>query len=274
MKEDTNLKPVALRYNSNKTRYDLLEPYALEQLAKVFTKGAEKYAPYNWMKGMEWSKMVASLKRHLAAFEQGEDFDKESGLYHMAHCAWNAMGIVSYYKHRPEFDDRQHSYLQTKKIGLDIDEVIADWLPDWCNYWGLDVPNCWYFDRDIKGKFEKMIAANKLDGFYLNLKPLIKPIDIPFEPHCYVTSRPVDTAITEKWLDMHGFPARPVITVPLGTSKAGALKEAGVDIFVDDRYDNFVELNKAGICTYLFDHAHNHRYDVGYKRIYSLKDLI
>ena len=37
-----------LRYNQNKLRYDLLEPFAIEQLAKVFTKGAEKYAPHNW----------------------------------------------------------------------------------------------------------------------------------------------------------------------------------------------------------------------------------
>jgi uncharacterized HAD superfamily protein len=71
------------------------------------------------------------------------------------------------------------------------------------------------------------------------LPPKTLPKDIPFEPHCYVTSRPVDTAITEQWLDKHGYPARPVITVPLGASKVEAIREAGVEIFVDDRFDNF-----------------------------------
>lgn len=263
----------ALRYNEDKSRYDLLEPYAMEQLVKIFTFGSKKYADHNWMKGMKWSKMLASLKRHIAAFEKGEDFDQESNLPHMAHAAWNAMGLISYMKYHPEYDDRQHSYLRTKKIGLDIDEVLADWLVDWCNYWGLDVPTSWYFDRDILNKFEKMKESGKLDGFYLNLKPLIKPEDIPFEPHCYVTSRPVSTEITEKWLDMHGFPARPVISVPVGTSKVDVLKKEGVDIFIDDRFDNFVELNKAGICTFLYDQPHNRRYNVGYKRITSMKDF-
>ncbi len=265
---------LGLRYNEGKPRYDLLEPYAIDQLAKVFTKGAEKYEDRNWEKGMKWSSMLASLKRHIAAFEKGEDFDKESGLSHMSHAAWNAMGLVTYTKTHPELDDRDHKYLHPKKIGLDIDEVICDWVRDWCNYWGMDVPNSWFFDRNIGEKFDKMRASGKLDGFYANLKPLVDPNEIPFEPHCYVTSRPVDSSITEAWLDKHGFPARPVITVPVGTSKVDVIKNAGVEIFVDDRYDNFIELNNAGICTFLYDQPHNRRYDVGYKRIKSLKELI
>lgn len=35
----------------------------------------------------------------------------------------------------------------------------------------------------------------------------------------------------------------------------------------------YYDKNKAGICTYLYDRPHNHRYDVGHKRIYSLKEL-
>lgn len=262
-----------LRYNQGKLRYDLLHPTAQEGIVKVLTKGAEKYAPRNWEKGMPWSDVISSLKRHLAAIEKGEDYDAESGLLHIDHVQCNAHFLSAYYKIAPHYDDRNHNYLKHKKVGLDIDEVIADWLTDWCNYWGQEVPTSWFFDRDIMEKFNMMKDNGKLDGFYLNLKPLIKPEDIPFEPHCYVTSRPVDTKITEQWLDMHGFPARPVITVPLGSSKVDVIKEAGVEIFVDDRFDNFVELNRAGICTYLFDQPHNRRYDVGHKRIKSLKEI-
>lgn len=95
------------RKNEGKTRHDLLEPYAIEQVAKVFSLGAVKYAPYDWlMGGMPYSKMLASLKRHINAFEMGEDLDPETGLHHMAHAAWNALGIVSYSKWFPENDDR------------------------------------------------------------------------------------------------------------------------------------------------------------------------
>jgi len=47
-----------------------------------------------------------------------------------------------------------------------------------------------------------------------------------------------------------------------------------VEAYVDDRFENFVELNNAGICCFLFDAPHNTRYDVGYKRIKSLSELV
>jgi hypothetical protein len=268
------MKEQGLRYNTGKARYDLLEPYAIEQLVKVFTRGAEKYAPHNWLKGLPWMEVVASLERHLAAFKQGEDFDKETELLHMAHVAWNALAIVSYYKHAPQYDNRRLPYLQHPKIGLDIDEVLCDWVGGWIELWGIDRPKTWFFDRDIMEKFNKMKEDGTIEEFYLNLKPKISPCEIPFEPHCYVTSRPVPTEITERWLDMNGFSARPVYTVHAGESKLDVIKSSGLEVFVDDRFDNFEELNKNGICTFLMDAEHNRRYNVGYKRIYHLKDLL
>lgn len=97
----------ALRSNVGKLRYDLLEPYAIQELARVFTKGAEKYEDNNWLNGgMDYSKMLASLKRHIAAFEMGEDIDPETQCHHMALAAWNALGIVTYSRYFPENDDR------------------------------------------------------------------------------------------------------------------------------------------------------------------------
>lgn len=262
-----------LRYNSGKLRYDLEPVYAREQLIKVLTKGAEKYAPRNWENGMSWMSVVASLKRHLAAFEKSEDIDHETGLLHMAHVMCNAAFLVEYYKIYPQGDDRPHRY-HNLKIGLDIDEVICDWLGAWCEMWNIEKPTSWFFDRDLKERFDEMEKKGTLNDFYLNLKPLLKPEDIPFEPHCYITSRRVPSEITEKWLDLNGFPTKPVYTVQPNTTKVDVAKESGIDIYVDDRFENFVELNKAGICTFLYDAPHNKRYDVGYKRIYSLKELV
>lgn len=264
-----------LRYNEGKLRYDLLEPYAIEELVKVFTRGAEKYAPRNWEKGMDWSKMLASLKRHIAEWEKGDDFDKESGLYHMAHAAWNALALVSFYKIAPQFDDRKHSYLKIPKIGLDIDEVLCDWVGGWIEKRGIkERPHSWLFDRHIAEEFEKMEKDGTLNDYMLSLKPLISAKDIPFEPYCYITARRVPNEISEKWLDMNGFPTAKVYTVPPNTSKVEVAKKAGVEIFVDDNYKNFVEMNNAGICTYLYDAPHNRRYEVGNKRIKTLKELI
>lgn len=267
-------KEEGLRYNEGKNRLSLFEPHAVEELGKVFTKGSEKYLPRNWEKGMAWSKVLDSLKRHLNEFEKGNDYDPETNLFHIAHAAWNALALVSYYKLYPQGDDRPHSYLNPKKIYLDIDEVLAKWTPAWCKKWNIQEPSSWYFDRHIISRFDEMRKNEELDNFYLNLEVLTPASEIPFEPAGYVTSRPVSTEITEQWLDANGFPHRPVYTVGLGQSKVEVLKELDCDIFVDDRFDNFVELNRAGICTYLFDAAHNQRYDVGYKRIKLLKELI
>lgn len=101
------------RNNEGKLRYDLVEPYAMRELVKVFTGGAKKYDDHNWLNGgMDYSKMLASLKRHIAAFEMGEDYDPEMSelvgepVHHMAMAAWNALGLVSYSKWFPENDDR------------------------------------------------------------------------------------------------------------------------------------------------------------------------
>jgi 5'(3')-deoxyribonucleotidase len=261
------MKEEGLRFNEGKTRHDLVPVFAQEQYAK--------YADRNWEKGMSWSKVLASLKRHIIAFENGEDHDKETGVLHSAHIMCNAAFLTEYYKIFPQGDDRPHKYLSVPKIGLDIDCVLADWVGAWMKYWDIkDTPDSWFFDRDISSKFSAMKEARALRSFYLSLPRMVDPKDIPFEPHCYVTSRPVSTGVSEEWLDKNGFPTKPVHTVGLDESKVDVIKNAGVEIFVDDRFENFVELNNAGVCCYLFDAPHNQRYDVGYKRIKSLKELL
>lgn len=263
-----------LRYNTGKLRMDLVQPWAHEQMVKVLTKGAEKYADRNWERGMAWTTALASLKRHLLAYEKGEDYDPETGILHIAHVACNAHFLTAYYKLYPQGDDRQHDYLKGVRIGLDIDEVICDWLGGWTEKFSLDVPSNWYFDRSIIDRFDELREKNELDKFYLSLLPLVDPKDVPFEPHCYITSRPVDTHITEQWLDLHGFPARPVYTVGVGKTKVDIAKEQKLDIFVDDAFHNFKQLNEAGICCFLIDRPHNHRYNVGFKRIKDLAEIL
>ena len=161
------------------------------------------------------------------------------------------------------------------KIGLDIDGVLADFSLAWHNvYLEIDPrPNTWFFDSKIKERFNNMRDNGTLNDFYLNIEPLLKPDDIPFEPYCYITSRPVSKEISEQWLGKHGFPNKKVISLELKASKVQAAKEAGVEIFIDDCYDNFVELNKGGITTYLYTQPWNVKYDVGHMRIKSLKEL-
>ena len=51
---------------------ELLSPYSLWQLSTWLGKGAEKYAPRNWEKGILFSVCVGKLMRHLAEYEMGK----------------------------------------------------------------------------------------------------------------------------------------------------------------------------------------------------------
>jgi uncharacterized HAD superfamily protein len=262
-----------LRFNEGKLRYDLVHPFAHEEMVKVLTMGANKYEPRNWEKGMLWSNVISSLKRHLAAIEKGEDFDNESGLLHASHLACNAHFLTAYYKIYPQGDDRQHNYLSDLKIGLDIDEVLCGWVGAWCKEFNIKIPEVWSFSYSNKEKFKELSESGKLNDFYLNLPRIVNPSDLPFEPHCYITSRSVPIDLTMRWLENNGFPCKTVYSVGFGESKIDAAKSSGIDIFIDDYYSNFVQLNKAGICTYLWDAPHNQRYNVGYKRIFNFDNF-
>ena len=263
-------KGEGLRFNSNKPRYDLLHPVAQAGIVSVLTAGANKYAPRNWERGMNWSTVLASLKRHIAAIELGEDYDKETGLLHIDHVQCNAHFLSAYYKIFPQGDDRRHKYLELPKVGLDIDEVLADFVGGLMKRFPDTVDRAVYWnDYKLQKNFKEVIND---ESFWLELETKVD--SLPFEPHCYITSRPCSTEITEKWLASKGFPKAPVYTVGLDKSKVEVAKEAGIDIFVDDAYHNFVELNKAGILCYLYNAPHNERYDVGHKRIKNLEDLM
>lgn len=263
----------AMRFNEGKVRHDLLEPFAINELAKVFTKGAEKYAIHNWLKGMEWSKVIASLKRHINKFELGEDLDQETGLYHMAHAAWNAMALVSYYKYFPQGDDRLNLLVKQPRISLDIDDVLADFVGEWRKLYNLPEATTYHFDWQMMERFRKMHESDTYMDFLLQLPTVSRPEDMAFDPVCYVTARALDKkAITEEWLKINGFPSASVHFTSNG-SKLDILKELKVDIHIDDSYSTFRELNANGVCCLLFDRPHNRKHDVGAKRIYSLNEL-
>jgi Domain of unknown function (DUF5664) len=98
--------PVAgMKHDADKPRMDLLDPYAMEQLAHVLTFGAKKYAPHNWRGGISRMRLLAALLRHTFAYLGGADKDDETGLSHIAHAMCCCMFILGL-EHRKDLDDR------------------------------------------------------------------------------------------------------------------------------------------------------------------------
>jgi len=95
------------RFSEGKIRHDLIAPWALDQIAKVYTYGTIKYDDDNWWKGMKWKKAVfGCILRHVWKWFRGEQNDDESGLHHLAHAAWNCMTLMEYERNRLGIDDR------------------------------------------------------------------------------------------------------------------------------------------------------------------------
>lgn len=82
--------PKGLKFDGNKLRMELLDPLAMEGLAAVLTFGAKKYNAWNWLKGIEYSRLIGAMKRHLSEIEKGNYIDPESGEPHIDHlgCCW------------------------------------------------------------------------------------------------------------------------------------------------------------------------------------------
>jgi dATP/dGTP diphosphohydrolase len=89
-------------------RFDLIPPAALEELACVYGRGAQKYAANNWRKGYAWGLSVGALQRHLSKWLQGGERD-EMGNHHMIQVAWHAFCLYTFQRFGLGTDDRQEA---------------------------------------------------------------------------------------------------------------------------------------------------------------------
>jgi hypothetical protein len=108
----------AIQHKNKKVMLNLSSPIADAGVAAVFTQSAKgKYAPHDWRKGMPWQSRIASLKRHLAQYEAGIDYDTHlptctpactdhSMLPHIDHIAANCIILQEFFRTKGEFDDR------------------------------------------------------------------------------------------------------------------------------------------------------------------------
>lgn len=75
---------------------DLIPPLFMKLVALVLLFGARKYAKNNWLKGMSWTEVATGARRHIDLFLEGEEYDGESKLPHLAHAACCLMFLIWY----------------------------------------------------------------------------------------------------------------------------------------------------------------------------------
>ena len=71
---------------------------ALTEVAKVGTFGAQKYTDNGWLVVPDgFRRYEDAQQRHAALRHMDEEHDRESGLSHLAHEAWNALAKLDLY---------------------------------------------------------------------------------------------------------------------------------------------------------------------------------
>jgi hypothetical protein len=98
-----------VKHDAEKVRHELVPSHALEQVARVFTFGAKKYADENYLRGTNWRRYIGAALRHLHAFARGEDNDPETGESHLAHLICCAMMLLELKRVGTGTDDRVKS---------------------------------------------------------------------------------------------------------------------------------------------------------------------
>lgn len=82
-----------------KLRWDLLPLAEIEDIVRVYTEGAKKYADSSWQDIPDgFNRYLGALMRHLVAYTKGERYDKE-GFMHLSAVCWNAIALLYYDKH-------------------------------------------------------------------------------------------------------------------------------------------------------------------------------
>ena len=93
------------------SRIDLLPLGVLLEVGQVARMGAEKYGERNIdtavLKGLvNNGSFLGAALRHIIAWSEREDIDKESGLSHIVHAIWNLMMLAKFNKSGLIKDDR------------------------------------------------------------------------------------------------------------------------------------------------------------------------
>lgn len=123
----TNKSPGA-KFDQGKLRWDLVPP-EFEEVVKVLTFGAQKYADRNWENGISYGRLFAATMRHLWEFVKGNRTDPETGLHHLAHAACDVLFLLTYERRgmARDFNDLSQVYLSgTSKTKMPFNAAMKE----------------------------------------------------------------------------------------------------------------------------------------------------
>jgi len=83
-----------MKKNEGKPKLSLIYKSFMDEIAKVREYGVEKYGNKEDWRTTDSELHYDACLRHIFAYIDGEEIDKESGLSHLAHAACNLMFLI------------------------------------------------------------------------------------------------------------------------------------------------------------------------------------
>lgn len=81
-----------IKHDNDKPDLSLVPRALLEETAYAFMHGAKKYGRYNYLKGLDSTRLIAAAMRHLAAYADGEEYDADG--FHTLGGASASIGML------------------------------------------------------------------------------------------------------------------------------------------------------------------------------------
>ncbi len=106
-------------------RFDLISPYGLMELAKVYEEGAKQKGERNWEQGFPISRCIDSALRHISQYAMGMRDER-----HLAQAVWQLFAIIHF-----------EALIAAGKLSVELNDMPArEALPD-----------IWYFAHPYSG---------------------------------------------------------------------------------------------------------------------------
>lgn len=99
-------KSLGRKNDTGKPRISLIPKDAIWGMANGLTYGEKKYGTHNFRNGIQYSRLADACFRHLTAWLECENIDKESGNSHLDHALASLAMLKFMEIQRPEMDDR------------------------------------------------------------------------------------------------------------------------------------------------------------------------
>lgn len=103
---------VAIKFDSGKSRYTLMPWLAIEEVAKVFTKGGLKYGEYNYSLEKNPSRYLDAAFRHMQQYltkKDEKDID-EIGTHHLANATASILMALDIILNKTSDETRNKAY--------------------------------------------------------------------------------------------------------------------------------------------------------------------